>query len=132
MRQMPRNCTPPGVADSARRTYPTISSYVLAEGIMYRWITSDLAVNCCTLRLVVPLRPLTARQWAILTTRTRGDTLSYHTEVQRTAETITRAFYSAANTELQGVYERGYEAWDRSAMVTFQGPYGEVTVFAIV
>jgi hypothetical protein len=129
---MARNRARPRVADSVRRTYPTIGAYVLADGIQYGFRTSDLAVDWCTLRLVVPLRPVTARLWAILTTRTHGDTLSYHTELQHTAETIAHAFHSAATTEFQGAYEAGYEAWDRSAMVTFLGPYGEVTVTVTV
>ncbi len=90
-------------------------------------MTSVLAVNGCTLVLHVPLRPVTDRQWTILTTRML-DTHSYELEMEHTARTIARTFHSTATTEL----ESGYEDWDRSALVTFAGSCGEVTVIVVV
>jgi hypothetical protein len=93
---------------------------------------SDLAVGCCTLVLNVPLRPVTARQWALLTSRAHQDTYSYDLEIEDTARTIARAFRSAASTEYQQARLSGYEAWDMSALVTFSGTRGEVTVVVLL
>ncbi len=118
---MPRVSTP---ADNARRTYPVIGDYVLADGIQFGFGTSDLSDDWCTLVLVVPLRPLTSRQWAIRSTRLH--------EIRHTAHMIALAFHSSATTELQHALQTGYVAWDQSATVTFLGPSSFITVSVVV
>jgi hypothetical protein len=112
------------------RRFPTIAAYASAAGMRYGWIPSDLAVNCCTLVLVVPVRRVTARQWAVLTTRTLG-TNSNDLEMEHTAELIVSTFRLVAVQEFNNARE-SYESWDRSAVVTFTSAHGEVTVVVVV
>ena len=112
------------------RTFPSIGAYCVASGMRYGWIPSDLAVNCCTLVLEVPLRRVTARQWAVLTTRTRA-TNSNVLEMEHTALLIVRTFNLVAVQEFNHA-SQSYEAWDRSAVVRFSSEHGEVTVDVVI